>query len=266
LLIDIDQRCRILQQSPDMMAELSAAQMDYSIWIGFEAREAAAFAVARASIERHMALPIPVRGLVLSTLRKQGYYWRRHSFTENGQLFDTISEAPMSTEFAISRFLTPLLAKDGLALFMDCDVLIRSNLIELFEQMKDRYAVMCVKHEHDPDYTVKMDGQVQQKYARKNWSSVMLFNCKHPANKKLTLDMVNTLPGRDLHRFCWLEDDEIGELEPCWNYLVGHTTTYECGREPRIVHFTDGIPTMRGYEHCEYADEFRARLEEWAVS
>lgn len=236
---------------------------EYSIFVGFDPREAAAFAVCRASMDRWMNLPIPVQGLVLSRLRAQGYYWREHVYQENGQLRDVISDAPMSTEFAISRFLTPLIAKEGLALFTDCDVLVRSPLMELFDSVKRHYAVMVVKHCHKPEYGVKMDGQVQTRYARKNWSSVMLFNCDHPANKKLTLEMVNTLPGRDLHRFCWLSDDEIGELDPCWNYLVGHTKLD--GQKPKIVHYTDGIPTMRGYEHCEYADEFRTRLEEWAT-
>jgi len=238
--------------------------MDFSVWIGFDPREAAAFAVCRASIEHYMPLPVPVRGLVLSQLRSRGFYWREHAHMENGQLRDVISDAPMSTEFAISRFLTPILAGDGFALFMDCDVLVRASLMELFEQAKQRYAVMVVKHCHKPDYGVKMDGQVQTQYARKNWSSVMLFNCHHEANKRLTLDMVNTLPGRDLHRFCWLEDHEIGELDPCWNYLVGHTKLPK-DVLPKIVHFTSGIPTMRGFEHCEYADEFRTELEQWAA-
>ena len=47
---------------------------------------------------------------------------------------------------------------------------------------------------------------------------------------------------------------------------VSNAMTMHSGDQPRIVHFTDGIPTMRGYEHCEYADEFRRQLEEWAQS
>ena len=168
----------------------------------------------------------------------------------------------MSTEFACSRFLTPILAKTGWAVFMDCDILARCSLARLFEEAQDHYAVMVVKHHHNPDYMVKMDGQMQVKYARKNWSSMMLFNCDHPANKALTHEMVNTLPGRDLHRFCWLEDDLIGGLDPKWNYLVGHT---KINHEPNLVHFTDGVPFMPGFEHVEYADEYRRELELWAT-
>lgn len=234
-----------------------------SIWIGFDPREAQAFAVCRSSIERHRTQPIPIRGIILKDLQDAGIYTRPVE-RRGDQLFDPISGAPMSTEFAISRFFTPLLAKTGVALFMDCDVMCRGSVSRLFElvQFKTDWAVACVKHDHNPDYSVKMDGQAQTKYARKNWSSVMLFNCDHPANKALTKDFLNTVPGRDLHRFCWLKDEEIIGLSPAWNYLVGHTVTHE---DPQLVHFTDGIPSMRGYEHCEYAEEYNERLRQWAA-
>jgi hypothetical protein len=239
----------------------------YSIWIGFDPREAQAFAVCRWSLKHWETTRLPIMGIVLSDLQYRGIYTREVEH-RGEQLWDPISDAPMSTEFAISRFFTPHLVKstrtndfENWALFMDCDIMARGSLHPLFQFADSRYAVMVVKHHHDPDYSVKMDGQAQTKYHRKNWSSVMLFNCDHPSNQKLTLDMLNTLPGRDLHRFCWLEDHEIGELPPVWNYLVGHTRTKEI---PRLVHFTDGIPSMRGYEHCEYADEYRRALECWA--
>jgi hypothetical protein len=91
----------------------------------------------------------------------------------------------------------------------------------------------------------------------------MLFNCDHPSNAKLTVEMVNTLPGRDLHRFCWLEDDEIGELPIEWNWLAGHCSS---DINPSIVHHTDGTPAMFGYEDAPYADEWRAELARWASS
>lgn len=188
-------------------------------------------------------------------------YTRPVSRYESGQLKDVISDAPMSTEFACSRFLTPLLTPGGWALFMDSDILARSSVQPVFDQADPRYAVMVVKHQHEPDHMVKMDGQFQTKYARKNWSSVMLFNCEHPANKRLTLEMVNSVRGRDLHRFCWLEDHEIGELDVKWNYLVGIS---ECP-DPVLVHFTNGLPTLRGYENCEYADEWWDAQDEWAA-
>jgi hypothetical protein len=235
-----------------------------SIWIGFDPREAAAFAVCRHSLKQTSTNPgVPIRGIVLSDLEQRGLYYRPTE-RRGEQLWDVISDAPMSTEFAVSRFLTPILAGSGLALFMDCDILARSSVMRLFDRANSQYAVMCVKHQHEPlQYAVKMDGQQQVRYARKNWSSVMLFNCDHPSNKKLTVEMVNTLPGRDLHRFCWLEDDEIGELNPRWNYLVGHSE--ETDEPPVLVHFTEGVPDMRGYENVEYADEYREAMRQWAL-
>jgi hypothetical protein len=234
--------------------------MTNSVWIGYDRREADAYAVARFSLKRKALLPYPVRGLMLDELRRAGLY-TRPTEVRDGRLWDTISEAPMSTEFACSRFLVPFLAaSEGWALFVDSDVLFRADVGKLFRACGPSKAVMCVKHRHEPPEGVKMDGQAQLRYARKNWSSVMAFNLSHPANKRLTLEMVNSRPGRDLHAFCWLEDNEIGDLGQEWNWLVGHS---DPAIDPKIVHFTDGIPTMPGYETCAYADEWRATLEAW---
>lgn len=235
--------------------------MKHSIWIGFDPREADAFAVARHSINRHLITPIPVRGVVLTDLRTGGLYSRPTSHRD-GRLWDDISEAPMATEFACSRFLVPRLAKSGWALFMDCDMLVRANLDQLFRLADPTKAVMVVKHNYQPPPGTKMDGQAQTRYARKNWSSVILWNVDHAANQGLTVELINSVPGRDLHRFCWLDDAEIGELEPKWNWLVGHSDPVV---DPAIVHFTEGTPAMSGYEDCDYADEWRAELERWAA-
>jgi hypothetical protein len=234
-----------------------------SIYIGFDPREADAFAVARESIRRRLNVPIPIHGIVLDEMRRKGLY-RRPTQRPNGKLWDEISEAAMSTEFAISRFLTPILAKEGWALFVDCDVLARTNVEELFRlaEVQTDKAVVCVKHNFSPPPGVKMDGQEQTRYARKNWSSVMLFNVAHPANKGLTVDLINMAPGRDLHRFCWLVDSEIGEIGPEWNFLVGYTKGVE---NPKIVHFTSGLPSTRGYDECEFASEWFAELYRWVA-
>lgn len=242
-----------------------------SIWVGFDPREASAFAVARESIKRHLNAPIPVRGLVLNYLQENGLYTRP---TERrlGRIYDVLSkrefdnyDGACSTEFALSRFLVPQLAGHGLALFMDCDMLVRTNLMDVFrycEDYKNRgKAVYCVKHNHNPENVVKMDGQAQTRYERKNWSSFMVFDVDHPANRALTLDYVNTAPGRDLHAFRWLEDDDIGELPPEWNHLVGHTEV----ADPKVVHFTDGGPWFEGFKNVPYAEEWTWALERWAA-
>jgi hypothetical protein len=229
-----------------------------SIFVGYDPRETEAFDVCRFSLRRH-APKLTAKGLCLEHLRDAGLYWRPTT-RRNERLWDDISEAPMATEFAISRFLTPILAKEGWALFMDCDILARRDLDALFAQADPSKAVMCVKHAYTPTEAVKMDGQLQTLYARKNWSSVMLFNCAHPANARLDVDLVNTRPGRDLHRFCWLDDDEIGELNPAWNWLVGVS---DPAIDPALVHFTNGLPNIPGYGDSAYSDEWRAIYREW---
>lgn len=216
----------------------------FSVWIGFDPRESGAFAVARSTALQNLNVAIPVHGLVLSQLRATGIYTRPTS-TRDGRLWDDISQAPMSTEFAISRFLAPHLAGSGWALFMDADMLCRHNLKGLFAAADPDKAVMVVKHDFNPPEDIKMDGQVQTRYPRKNWSSVMLFNCDHPANRRLSLDDVNNRPGRDLHAFYWLHDSEIGELPASWNWLVDVQPKPE---QVNIAHFTLGGPWIEGWK------------------
>lgn len=235
-----------------------------SIWIGYDPREAAAFAVARHSILQHLPAEsdIEINGLVLGDMQRAGLFTRPLE-KRDGVTWDLLSGAPCATEFSNSRFLVPHIAgDDGWALFVDCDMLFRVDVTQLFEACDASKAVMVVKHDHRPAEVTKMDGQVQTLYARKNWSSVACFNLSHPANRRLTLDMVNSLPGRDLHAFCWLEDGEIGELDVEWNWLVGHS---DPDVEPKNVHFTDGIPLMPGYQDVPFADEWRDTLADWAA-
>lgn len=240
--------------------------MKHSVWIGFDPREAAAFAVARFSTIRRLALrALPIRGLVLRELQDSGLYKRPIEWIEGPAgrkiMWDPLSKAPMSTQHANARFLVPHLAKSGWALFMDGDVLVRSDVTRIFDNLDPSKALYCVKHENMPPPGVKMDGQAQTQYARKNWSSVMIFNCDHDANTALTLKVINAVPGRDLHRFFWLKDDQIGELPLEWNWLVRQSAPMA---SPKIVHFTEGCPDMAGYEGDPYADEWRAWLHKWA--
>ena len=245
--------------------------MRESIWIGFDPREAAAFAVAANSARRNLGRHIPINGLVLAKLQSDGLYRRPTStFIDSDghpRLIDELSkrddyDGAMSTQFALSRFLVPHLAGSGWALFMDCDVLVRGDIVSLFGMRDDTKAVMCVQHDYAPIATTKMDGQLQTRYSRKNWSSVMLFNVDHPSNRKLTLEMFNSVPGRDLHRFCWLDDSEIGRLPVTWNWLAGESEKVE---SPSLVHHTLGSPCMTGYEDAPFAGEWRHELNLWAA-
>jgi hypothetical protein len=242
-----------------------------SIWIGWDPREASAFAVARHTVRHHLTQPIPVFGLVLADLVAQGVYTRPTTTKVNAEgrveMVDVISirddyDGRISTQHANARFLVPHLARTGWALFMDGDMLVRGNLGRLFEKLDPSKAVYCVQHRYDAKPGIKMDGQVQTAYARKNWTSFIAFNCDHPANQALALEVINTLPGRDLHRLCWLDDSLIGALDPEWNWLVGESAPM---RDPKVVHFTNGVPDMPGYENVAFADEWRAALRHWAA-
>lgn len=209
------------------------------VYLGFDARETQGYAVACRSLIKHARHPVTITPLNASRLAENGLL-RRPTDTR-GQRYDILSNAAASTEFAISRFLVPFLAQTGWALFADCDVVFKEDVNELFELADDRYAVMCVKHDFDSLTGVKMDNQQQSPYPRKLWSSVMLWNCNHPANKRLSLVDVNERPGRDLHALYWLHDSEIGALPGRWNWLVGLEPEPE---KPAICHFTLGTPDL----------------------
>ena len=235
--------------------------MKHSIWIGYEPRESDGYAVTRHSIKRHLTRPIPVNGIVLQDMIDRGLFYREQEKRGN-QLWDSISDAPCSTQFSISRFLVKELAGSGWAMFLDADMMARDNFVRVFDDLDESKALYCVKHDYDPSNTVKMDGQAQTRYSRKNWSSVFIINCNHPANKALTVDLINTAPGRDLHQFCWIEDDNlIGDLGEEWNWLQEHSNP---DIDPKNVHFTTGVPSMPGYEELPYSDEWWENLYRWA--
>lgn len=226
----------------------------YHCWIGWDASQMPAWNVAASSMRLHSSVSLDLQRLALPVLQTQGLYLRPTVETDSGY-WDVISAAPMSTGHAISRFLVPhLMNYEGWALFTDGDILVRHDIAALFALADPAFAVQVVQHHHDPRHTVKMSGAAQTTYARKNWSSVILWQCGHPANRALTVDLVNTLPGRDLHRFCWLDDALIGELPGRWNLLVGT----EDDPDPALVHYTEGYPSLPGYEDVDFADEWRA--------
>jgi hypothetical protein len=126
---------------------------------------------------------------------------------------------------------------------MDCDMLCRGDISELWNQRNESFALMCVKHNHQPSEDKKFLGEVQTAYPRKNWSSLLLFNCARC--RSLTPDYINTASGLDLHRFLWLNgDQEIGSIEGDWNYLVDVQHPSHAERSP-LLHWTLGGPWFR---------------------
>ena len=251
------------------------------VYIGYDRRETEALAVAALSLRAQTQENYPIRGIVLDVVREEGLYTRpttvKHT-ADGPLLIDELSrrddyDGAMSTEFAISRFLTPTLARlkcrrkrtepKGWALFIDCDMMFRADISELFDILArdSEHALMCVQHDYRPKAGLKMDGQKQTAYPRKNWSSAMAFRLDHPANDALTVDVVNSWTGADLHAFKWLPDELIGALPPEWNYLVGEPQPKV---EPKLVHYTRGGPWMNGYESAPYADEWKFWRNRWA--
>jgi hypothetical protein len=214
------------------------------IFIGYDSRAPLVHYVAARSLQAASAHKHGAEPIVLSEMMDRRLLWRPYR-ERDGQLHDLLSGAPMSTEFAISRFLVPFLCRDGWALFTDHDVVFLGDVDELFDLRDPQCAVMVVKHEMAPTGDFKMGGQRQVPYSRKNWSSVALWNCGHPAHLRLSLAMVNQYPGDLLHRFCWLRDSEIGTLPPSWNWLVNAQPKPE---PVKLAHFTLGGPWIEGWE------------------
>lgn len=211
------------------------------IFIGYDSREDIAWQVARHSLLRHADNDLVVIPLRQTVLRELGLYNRPYDVNS-------------STEFSLTRFLTPYLAaQDGWVLFSDCDFLYTSDVREAFEGLDKDKAVYCVQHDYTPAHQVKMDGKQQTVYPRKNWSSFMIFNCDHPDVRALTPEVVNRATPAYLHRFEWVRDDtSIGRLDLDWNFLEGEYPKPE--RTPRVIHYTNGGPWFDEWQNCDYAD------------
>jgi hypothetical protein len=221
------------------------------VFVGFDSRRPSDYAGTVASIIKHcpQAEIVP---LLLTHLRAMGTYTRLTT-ESNGVLFDEISGAPMSTEFAISRFLVPhLCGHEGRAIFVDGDFLFRDDISKLMALMPEGAAIAVVKHEQVTDSTTKMDGQPQVNYYRKNWSSLMIFDCEHPTATLLAPIFVNNATGRELHALAWLNDADIAALPEEWNWLEGYSDPKIV---PKAVHYTRGTPDVIGYG-IPYADEW----------
>lgn len=214
-----------------------------NVFIGYDTRETVAYSVLAYSIQARASQPVSITPLMLSQLK--GLLIReRHPL--------------QSTDFSFSRFLTPHLSGyTGWSVFMDCDMLMRDDVANLWQLRDDRYAVMVVKHHHVPRETVKFLGEPQSKYEKKNWSSVILFN--NARCRALTPEYVNQALGLELHQFKWLgNDDLIGALPERWNHLVGYNPPRQ---DAALVHYTIGGPYFDAYRECEYSKEWFAERE-----
>lgn len=241
--------------------------VDSEIYIGWDDRESVCSDVAAHSIRRRSSIPVSIEYLKHRELRKIGLFKRLWLMdTDTGEYRDGIDGKNFTTQFSHTRFLVPAINQyKGWALFMDPDMVFISDIAKLFALADDRYAVMCVKHQHIPCQTEKMDGRAQVKYRRKNWSSFVLWNCGHPANTQMTPEKVNFMSGYDLHNFVWLTDQQIGELPFTYNFISGVSPKLPPERHgmPDVIHYTDGGPWFDGCKSVPYAGQWIAEYEEW---
>jgi len=214
-----------------------------NIYIGYDAKEDIAYRVCKHSILKRSGANVKIRSLKLYELIAN-------------KLYNRTIDPLASTEFTYSRFLVPTLNNfNGWAVFCDCDFLFFDDVEKILNNIDESKALYCVQHDYAPKEKHKMDGQKQTIYPRKNWSSFILFNCSHPSNKRLNIDLVNSETGSFLHQFKWLKDSEIGSLDERWNWLEGWTSKHN-NKKPFAVHYTRGGPWFEEWQDVEFANEW----------
>jgi lipopolysaccharide biosynthesis glycosyltransferase len=207
------------------------------IFIGYDSKVKIAYHVLAESILKNSSTPVTISPINLSNLKN--IYTRKQ---------DPLA----STEFSFSRFLVPHLVNyNGWAIFMDSDMVMLSDITELWNLRNEDYAIQVCKHDYTPNSKNKFLGNNQTIYAKKNWSSLMLMDCSKC--KTLTPEYVNTRSGLELHQFKWLDENLIGSIPLEWNWLVGE---YPYKKEVHNIHFTEGGPYFKNYKNTEYADEW----------
>lgn len=191
------------------------------IFIGWDSRMPEVSDILAYSLRKHSSRPLTITYLKLHELNLKGPY-------------DPLA----STEFTYSRFIVPYLCNyEGIVLFMDNDMLCFSDINEVLDLDMSDYALRVVKHDYHPTSTTKMDGKIQTRYPRKNWSSLMLMNCSRL--KCWTKEAVTSQTGAWLHRFEPIPDDLIGEIDKRWNVLD------EIKPDTKLIHYTEGGPWFK---------------------
>jgi lipopolysaccharide biosynthesis glycosyltransferase len=206
-----------------------------NLYVGYDEREAIAYHVFCHSVIKNTSIPVKITPLVLSQLKE---------FNETHQ--------DRSNDFVYSRFLTPYLNEfNGWAIFADGDMICQADLKELIGMADPNKALMVVKHDYQTKASIKYLGNINENYPRKNWSSVILWNCSHPKHKILTPEFVSNQAGKFLHRFSWLDDNDIGELPVEWNWLA---CEYEKNTGAKLIHYTLGTPCFKDFRDTDMAE------------
>ena len=204
------------------------------IFVGYDENESIGFHVCTQSLIRNSSKPVSITAL-------------------GGNKRDG------SNNFTYDRFLVPYLCDfKGWALWIDgADMLVLGDVNEI-KPPELGCAVYVVKHDYKTKHPRKYVGTSieadNSDYPRKNWSSVILWDCGHYMNKWLYPSFINEHDGSYLHRFGWLPDERVGELPIEWNWLADE---YGENEEAKILHWTAGIPGFTHYAHTPHAPLWR---------
>ena len=212
------------------------------IFVGYDTKETIAYHTCVNSIIRHSTNPISIIPLSLNLLKD---YNETHNDGSN--------------QFIYSRFLVPyIMDYDGWAIFIDGDMIIREDITELYNLRNNDYAAMVVKHDYKTKSNIKYLGSKNEDYPRKNWSSVVLWNCGHNKNRVLTPELIQKSNGSYLHRFSWLDDNDIGSLPIEWNWLPDE---YGENNNAKLLHYTLGTPCFNEFNNTTQSSEWHKELE-----
>ena len=211
-----------------------------NIYIGFDAVETTAYHTLAHSIIEQASGPVRISPICSKHYKK---------------FFNRERDEKQSNDFSFTRFLVPYLNNfEDTAIFMDCDMMLRTDIFHVLNGLNPKNAISVVMHDYTPSDTVKYLNNVQYTYPRKNWSSFVVWNCAHPKNQTLTPEFVEKATGLALHRFTWLDDDEIGELDVRWNWLVGDYIDPPV--DVKNVHWTLGGPYFEEYSQVDFSSEW----------
>ena len=211
-----------------------------NIYIGFEAAETTAYHTLCHSIIESASGPVRISPICSKHFNA---------------FFNRPRDPKQSNDFSFTRFLVPYLNQyDGHAIFMDCDMMLRTDIFKVFDEISDQDAISVVHHDYTPSASVKYLNHKQYAYPRKNWSSFVVWNCGHISNQKLTPEFVEKATGLELHRFTWLDDSEIGALNVRWNWLVGDYINPP--ENIHNIHWTVGGPYFEEYSEVDFSLEW----------
>ncbi len=209
------------------------------VFVGYDPREAVAYHVCSNSIIRTSSSLVSITPLALNLIPN---YNETHTDGSNS--------------FTYTRFLIPqLMDYTGWAIFIDGDMVLKDDITNLWNLRDDSKAVMVVKHDYKTKCNKKYFGSTNVDYPRKNWSSVMLWNCGHTLNRSLNIEFVQNRPGSYLHRFNWLPSNLIGELPIEWNWLPDE---FGENKDAKLVHYTLGTPCINEFANSPQSSDWHS--------